>query len=428
VREAIRSRLALAAAAFAVALAVGAPAWCDAGAAAPADSSTAFPKKRSSRSGWERAVNAPFELAYLPLGLTFDAIRAGIVYTSRHHLVKAVREFLISDDGRTGVVPIATPSKGGGAKFFHRGWISPNSKLSIHAQVGLANRQDYGVELKRVVLFQKLNCGFFAGYEFDTDEHFFGFGMRNDPEDDETDFTRELAQAELRVGTAVGDRLQLDSVLGIEHDNILEARGSSTRSTVDIYAPAELPGVADQQVRLWHASLAVDYDTRDRVGSPTRGWLVSTSGGYWADVQEDRYEFWKFKADVRTYLDLFYRRVLMLRVATEVTEEVSGAGTPFYHLSELGRYGSIRGFSNGRFRGNDALMATLEYSWPIGRGMDFLLFGDAGEVMGRLDDFKVDRAEVGWGGGLRVFSQKGAVAKLEFGKSREEWRLYFVLN
>jgi outer membrane protein assembly factor BamA len=409
--------------------ALGHAAPLDRAVSARADSSSVFPEKRSSRPAWERVVNAPLKLAYLPVGITLGAGKQAVKLAVEGRVVTRVREFLVSDDGRTGVVPIATPSRGAGAKFFHRGWFSPNSRFSAHARAATHSRQDYGVELERVVLFDgSVSLGGFVGYEFNADEHFFGIGMDNDPDADESDFTHELARAEVRLGKLVGEQFHVASVLGVEHNNILEGREPGEASTNNEYASAELPGAGDARVRFVRAEVAGEYDTRDSGGTPARGVLVTAGGAYFAQLQDDRYGFWKARADVRGYVDLFYRRVLMLRAAAESTERVSGREVPFYHLSELGRHGSIRGFSTGRFRGMDAVAASVEYSWPVARKCDFLLFADAGQVFSGFDNVDLDAVEVGWGGGFRVHGHDRETVRFEFGKSRDEWRLYFSLN
>jgi outer membrane protein insertion porin family len=128
------------------------------------------------------------------------------------------------------------------------------------------------------------------------------------------------------------------------------------------------------------------------------------------------------------YVDLFCHRVVMLRAAVQSTEQVSGREVPFYNLSELGSHGTIRGFSTGRYRAMDAALAGLEYSWPVARKGDVLLFADAGSVFNGFSNIDLDAVEVGWGAGLRIYGRDQEVVRFEFGKSRDEWRLYFALN
>ena len=40
--------------------------------------------------------------------------------------------------------------------------------------------------------------------------------------------------------------------------------------------------------------------------------LASVGGGYYKQIDENHYEFFKIHADARAYFNLFYRRVFML--------------------------------------------------------------------------------------------------------------------
>jgi outer membrane protein assembly factor BamA len=172
-----------------------------------------------------------------------------------------------------------------------------------------------------------------------------------------------------------------------------------------------------------------EVDTRDFAGSPTRGWLVRGGTGWYREAGgDDAYGFWKTRADVSTYVHFAYRRVVELRAAGEFTEQEGHRVAPFYYLSKLGSYETIRGFSNGRFRDANAVLASLEYRWPVRRGTDATLFVDAGNVYDKTDNFRRKYIQVGWGGGFRFYNRNGLIATVEAGKSRDEWRFYFVLN
>lgn len=394
---------------------------------AAADTAAAIPEKARSRDTWEYVVNAPFKLAYLPIKILFKGARETMEWTTDNEIPKRVHDFLTSDDGRTGVIPIAMPTKGYGAKLYRRGWISPSSKLSVHARAGRHNRQDYGIEFKRVRFLRGIfTWGFYGGYEFASDERFYGLGMDTDPDDDETNYAHESWQAEVRLGTPLGEHFHIGGEFGVEHNNILAGRGDDSPSTTDEFPG--LTGIDDNEVRFGRAGLVLEFDNRDTEGHTSKGWLATLGGAYFTEIDGDDYQFSKLNADVRTYINLFYRRVLMLRLAAELTTEASGKAVPFYHLSELGSYETIRGFSQGRFRGTDAVAATIEYSWPVSHFADFFLFADAGEALPDLQDFESKDVEVGWGGGFRVASQQSVIAKLLFGMSKDEWRVYFALN
>lgn len=395
--------------------------------AGTADTAQAYPEKRSSRSGWERVVNAPGRLAYVPIDLFFEGTKSSISFVTDRQLLARTVDFLTADDGSWGVYPVFTPRGGGGLKYFRRGLFSENSKLTLAARIGLNRRQKYEFELKRVSLFGgKITGGFNATYRLETDESFFGLGPDSDF-DDERNFSHEKTSLELNLGRIWGQTVYVGSQLGVDVNNILKGRGTNSPPLSDDPNAAALPGF-DDQVRMGRVAMDVEIDNRDFPGSPTRGWLARAGAGYYAEIDDDSYGFWKFAGDIATTLHVAYRRVFDIRLAGEATETLGDRLAPFYYLSEMGNYETARGFSKGRYRDRNAVYGTVQYRWPVRRGTDAILFVDAGEVFDDLDRFKRKRVQVGWGGGFRFFSSRDVVARLEIGKSRDEYRLYFVLN
>jgi outer membrane protein assembly factor BamA len=180
--------------------------------------------------------------------------------------------------------------------------------------------------------------------------------------------------------------------------------------------------------------MTLQLDSKDRPGNPTHGFEASFSGGLYQQVNSDDFGYWKYSADLTRYLHLFYDRILVLRVAAQRMDPLEGRSIPFYDLSELGRKETIRGFSRGRFRDRDMILASAEYRYPIWRnwdeyGIDFLLFADAGQVSPDLfEEASWENFQMGLGFGMRLWDQDGLALKLEAGWSAEEWRIYFVLN
>jgi outer membrane protein assembly factor BamA len=397
------------------------------GEEAPSDST--FAEKRSAREPWERVVSFPSDVVDLALDIPFNIVKVTAAFVYERHVVEKVVDFLTADDGSRGVVPVFEPRGGGGAKYFHRNLGVEGSKLTLHAQVGRYHRQSYGAEMKRLALFGgPLTSGFALGYDFDSDEEFFGLGPGTNP-GNESNYAHERAYGELRLGMVLGEKrsVYLGGVFGAEHVNILRGRGDDTPNTLELSEWGSLSGVGDH-VRLGWLGARIAVDTRDFEGSPTRGWLATARGNWYRELDDDRFGFWKLNSDVTRHVEIAYRRVLDLRVAGEFTLRQSDRAVPFYHLSSIGRYETIRGVSKGRFRDANAVLASVQYRWPVGRGTDGVLFVDAGNVYDNIENFRSKHIDVGWGGGLRVYSGSGLIATVEVAKSREEWRFYFVLN
>ena len=149
----------------------------------------------------------------------------------------------------------------------------------------------------------------------------------------------------------------------------------------------------------------------------------------------EKYGFWRASADITQYIHLFYHRTLVLRVAGEMVQPFSDKDIPFYHLSQLGERETIRGFKRGRFHDRDMLLGSAEYRYPLSRndrehsGIEAIIFADAGQVSPDItNDFSFDEFRPGYGAGIRFYGEDGMTTKIEFGKSRDGFRFYFVLN
>ncbi|HER34191.1 MAG TPA: hypothetical protein ENO19_01820, partial [Halothiobacillaceae bacterium] len=227
-------------------------------------SDSTFAQKRSAREPWERVVSFPSDVVDLALDIPFNIVKATAGFVYDHHVVEKVVDFLTADDGTRGLVPVFEPRGGGGAKYFHRNIWTDGSKLTVHATAGRYHRQSYGVEMKRVALSGgPLTAGFIFGYDFDSDEEFFGLGPGTDP-GNESNYAHEHAHGEFRLGLPVSERhsVVLDGVLGAGHSNILNGRGDDTPSTLDLPQWEALTGIGDH-VRLGWLGGGLTVDTRD---------------------------------------------------------------------------------------------------------------------------------------------------------------------
>ena len=226
---------------------------------------------------------------------------------------------------------------------------------------------------------------------------------------------------------------QVVLLLGYAYTYISEGRDPTLQSITDLYAEESLPGLGEN-AGIAHGAVSLQLDSRDRPGNPGRGFEALFCGGLCRQVDGDDFGYWKYSADLTRYLHLFYDRVLVLRIAAQRMDPLEDRSIPFYDLSEIGSRETIRGFSRGRFRDRDMVLASAEYRYPVWRnwdeyGIDFLLFADAGQVSPDLfEEASWENFQTGLGFGMRLWEQEGLTFKFEVGKSAEEWRIYFVLN
>ena len=396
------------------------------------DSAEVWSEKMSSKDTWENIVSFPGVVILFPLELTLDGLKTSISFVSGKKIIPKIKDSLTWDDGRQGVRPTYSSRAGGGAMFFQKGLLSPQSKLKISATAGLARRQRYELRMKRVALFGgALSSDYLVRYQLLSTESFFGIGP-NSQKEDKSNFAHKQVTVEAFFGTGFSERISLGAILGFELNDISEGKDKSIPSTTEVghggTAPTENLHGLEEQVRMGRLQIGLRYDSRNRLGNPSNGNEASLTAGLFQDF-DDQFSFWRISADLTHYLHLFYNRALALRLAGEITEPLSDGDIPIYYFSELGRQETIRGFSRGRFRDQDMVLASLEYRYPIWRVVDAMLFVDVGQVAHDIfNDLSQDNFEFGYGGGFRVWGDEGLITAFLIGKSRDGFRFYFTLN
>jgi outer membrane protein assembly factor BamA len=397
-----------------------------------ADDTTAYPERRAARESWEKIVSFPGRIVMLPFKLIFKGTNEAVDYLLLPQRVGAVYDFLHSDDGLRAAEPTYSSRGGGGVKIYQKNLISEDSELEFKAGVGLRYRQSYGLEFERVCLpGTSIYSDFLLEYRLEPDESFFGIGP-NSNKDDRVSFLWEHTCARAAIGSDLGDKTVVRAALEFERSDIRGGEDPNYGSITEHYTPAELPGL-ESKVKLLGVGAKLSYDSRNSRGQPTSGKEITLGVEVFDQISGDDYGFLRIKADIKQHLHLFYARTLMLRLASEMTEPLEGRSVPFYHLSELGRGETIRGFSRGRFRDSDAILGSAEYYYPIWQGfasaLDAFLFVDGGQVANNIvGDFDPDDLRIGFGGGIRLSGELGEAIRFMMGKSKEGFRFYLDLN
>jgi outer membrane protein assembly factor BamA len=124
--------------------------------------------------------------------------------------------------------------------------------------------------------------------------------------------------------------------------------------------------------------------------------------------------------------------VLILRGRLEGVEG-SDERIPFIDLPRLGGPTLLRGYARDRFRDRVALLASLEYRYPIWRQVSGFLFADAGRVLPDLSE--AGRAALApqllrpsGGAGLEVFQVDSVLVRGQVAGSPEGVFFQFSLG
>ncbi|SNS31147.1 Surface antigen [Belliella buryatensis] len=198
----------------------------------------------------------------------------------------------------------------------------------------------------------------------------------------------------------------------------------------DIYKKEE-GGILDNNLvagangqRLSGLGLVLNYDTRDNIFQPKMGWNNSLSWMSFRSVFGSNFTFDQYVIDIRKYINTYKNQVLAIQSYLSFTT----GHPPFQHISLIGGSDLMRGYFEGRYRDNHAIVQQLEYRLPVYRNFGLVFFGSAGQVADRFSNFGLNRTRYGAGFGFRYrLNPDGLNIRIDiaFGDQRA---FYFGLN
>ncbi|MEW5874403.1 MAG: BamA/TamA family outer membrane protein [Candidatus Zixiibacteriota bacterium] len=398
------------------------------------DTTAVRPPRRTDRNAIEYVLALPSIALKIPVRVTATLVSAPIIIVERNTLLPTLeRWFSFVDFG--GLQPIAgygsTPGLEGGLSYHHRHVFGRG--------IGLGVQGSYSTNLYRQgsVRFggkQWLDSryGFMAefGWQGATRERFYGIGASSSI-DNESNYGFEG-----RFGSATGfwhvrPGLEATVKAGLRRIDPEDGRLRRIEYQLDsislLYPDDDLFGLFET-VDLYEFGFEVRHDWRDRPGSPLRGGTELIAVSYVTGSSQDDTDigYWRAKADLSHYLNLYRGRAIGVRTLAEVTEPDDGTRVPFYELSRLGGGSRLRGYRSDRFTDRDLALFTIEYRWPLWQRMDAFLFTDQGRVFANLEkDFEFSNFRSSYGGGLRVWNTSGGTVEFSIAQGAETTRFYF---
>ena len=149
--------------------------------------------------------------------------------------------------------------------------------------------------------------------------------------------------------------------------------------------------------------LASVIDTRDNIYSPSRGWYADVSFMKYANVLGSQFTFTNVLFDIRHYQALSPSTLL----AGQFYLNMNNGEVPFKQAATLGGSSLLRGYYNGRYRDNNALIMQAEVRQRLVGRLGGVVFAGVGDVAHRLNEFAVGDLKPTGGLGLRyLISQK----------------------
>jgi outer membrane protein assembly factor BamA len=172
--------------------------------------------------------------------------------------------------------------------------------------------------------------------------------------------------------------------------------------------------------------LGVFYDTRDVIFFPAKGVVADLAYFYNARVWGGNVRFDRFYADISTYRTVFPKTILVGNVFGSFT----WGNAPFNMLSELGGGKRMRGYYQGRFRDDNALILQAETRFNIFKRLGGAVFGAAAVLGNQKDILRFNDPKYSYGTGLRFTANRRDHLNLRFDYAvgKDGGNFYFTIG
>ncbi len=390
-----------------------------------------------------RLLLAPIRLAVRTIS---EVLIAGARIEDDYRIRSRARDLFFTEDLVFGVYPVAFYATGfglnAGAHLVHRDLFGHREGLRVRAGFGGVHQQLYDARVHTGQLWPGVRLAAEGGYRRHGSLKFYGIG--NGEEIGAGELQQPLdafaagpavrtryRQAQIRAGASAQFVVAENATVALEHvwrrfsSSVGSAQEPGTPWLTEVYDPDSLTGFAPDLTDAY-TELALVYDslrsTRPDVPAdlPSRGVRLETWGAVQTAPGQPQLTSGRAGIDLHPVIDLYRAdRVLHLRLRG-VTALAPLDAIPFFDLPSLGGSQFLRGYEHGRFRGRLALLATVEYRYPVQEGMAAYLFGDAGRVYASWQELSpqpLRDLRFGFGGGLQIYGRRGATLLLQLASS-----------
>jgi len=354
-----------------------------------------------------RVIAAPFYLVseYLlraPFHFLVTAAEGGL-------LTDIANFFTFDKDHKVGLVPTAfidfgfKPSVG--LYFFWDDFLAKDNDLRV--QFGTGGPDWLNVSgADRIHLDKNTTLSLRASWSKRKDWRFYGLGP-DAREDDLGRYNAEIFDAGPQFDFKIGRPLRLTTAAGVRDHHFNDSGCCDDASVADRVGQGRYalpPGFGGYT--LLYQRLEGSLDSRPARPEPQHGVRVAAEVEPALDAaRTPRSSHVRYGGTVAGYADITgTNRVLSLQLSAMFSDPIMGAKNevPFREQVMLGGSGLMRGFLYGRLVDRSALVATLQYEWPIWVWLDGTMQVSAGNVFGAgLKDFEFKKLRLSSGLGFR---------------------------
>lgn len=163
-------------------------------------------------------------------------------------------------------------------------------------------------------------------------------------------------------------------------------------------------------------TLSAVNDARNDLWNPSKGYRLSGSVEYAGGILGGDNNFTKLEAEGAAYLQLHEKHILAGRLS-------GGSGIsalPDHERFRIGGAETVRGYKYGDLEGDRMVFGNAEYRFTLTKGLQGVLFCDAGQAWDVGGSFDFANTKVGYGLGVRVTVPVLGTIRVDYGISKDQ--------
>ena len=387
-----------------------------------------------SKPLWEKALQVPYEVVYLPVTVLRATTRSATGIVDRTGLGGRLKDLLGPQEGPFALKLRAHAGGLAGAGYDvivkHDRPLDYDNRFALRwsSSTGRTQKINAGIWLNRD---KASSFAMGAGHSLRPNARYFGDGPLA-PEPNESFYTQELTWAALAVRRRFIAGFDLEGMTLYSAVGARKPGDEGDLSVAERFDPVPT-GYGDRSSGpIFGLSLIRDSTLDD--GRPVEGGIWSLGGSYFLETGDGEQSFWTWRGEFEQYIRLWNdmqilaMRGLMTRIAAEDETAV-----PFQRLLTNDDPDLLRGYRDFRWRALGLTILTIEYRWPMwaitdsnGPGADCYVFSDLGQVFNDLGEVSAGHMTHSYGGGVRLVGKGGFAGRVEIARSEEE--TVFVLS
>jgi outer membrane protein assembly factor BamA len=317
-----------------------------------------------------------------------------------------------------------------GASVHYERFFDHHTKFDTDLSQSTKNQAFYRLRyVDPEVLDPRLLLSGWVEYENDRTARFFGISATS-REDQETNYTLRQWGGEVSLGWRFQPHLMASLTERLRQVSIRPGAVNSLPYLKEVFR--DIPG--ENGAFVWAHRLALTFDSRDAIETPTRGRFGQLFVEAAADALGSDASFVRYGMEGRLWWPHLGERLVM--AVRGLIERVDGADLPFFELSALGGDDTLRGFGDNRFLDEGRFMVNAEerikvyqlHYGDVRTDIELAVFAEAGRVFRSFSDLGSGKVQAVWGGGIRFVAAKQIVAKIDVGIGSEGAAIFTGLD